>query len=64
MRYKYKSYSEIPENITGYMKKVTGSYKLADVPLEDINDFLNGLESYYQEQEKQLNNELQEIQNI
>jgi len=44
--YKYSSYKEIPDTIESYIITVADVKMLEQVPLEDINSFLNGLEEY------------------
>ena len=42
----YKSYSEIPKGIEDYLLTVSCAEDIKDVPLNDINDYLNGLNEY------------------
>tara|TARA_B110000483_G_scaffold241105_1_gene323267 strand:+ start:1617 stop:1820 length:204 start_codon:yes stop_codon:yes gene_type:complete len=44
--YKYSSYKEIPDTIESYIITVADVKMLEQVPLEDINSFLNGLEEF------------------
>ena len=45
MRYKYKTHSDIPLYMKDYLLSVVGGI-LEDVPVEDINNFLNGYEEW------------------
>lgn len=49
--YNFTSYEEIPANLVGYMLTVADADNIADVPLEDINDYLNKLEEWADEQD-------------
>ena len=44
--YKYSTYEEIPFSVESYIISVADVHALEQVPLEDINSFLNGLEEY------------------
>jgi hypothetical protein len=44
--YKYTTYEEIPVTVESYIISVAAVRALEQVPLEDINSFLNGLEEY------------------
>jgi hypothetical protein len=44
--YKYSTYEEIPVSVESYIMSVADVKMLEQVPLEDINSFLNGLEEY------------------
>ena len=44
--YKYSTYEEIPISVESYIITVADVKALEQVPLEDINSFLNGLEEY------------------
>ena len=44
--YKYSTYEEIPFSVESYIITVADVKALEQVPLEDINSFLNGLEEY------------------
>jgi len=47
-RYNYKNHSEIPPYMADYITNVVGDVdKVEEVPLDQINDFLNGLEDWY-----------------
>jgi hypothetical protein len=45
MRYSYKTHSDIPLYMKDYLLSVVGGI-LEDVPVEDINNFLNGYEEW------------------
>lgn len=45
--FKYRSYSEMPQWIVDYMLSVTGEESIFDLTLSEINGYLNGLVSYY-----------------
>jgi len=49
-KYNFASYEEIPANLSGYMLTVADADNIADVPLEDINEYLNQLEDWADEQ--------------
>ena len=44
--YKYSTYEEIPISVESYIITVADVKALEQVPLEDINSFLNGLEEF------------------
>jgi hypothetical protein len=50
MRYKYKTHSDIPLYMKDYLLSVVGGI-LEDVPVEDINNFLNGYEEWFDQGE-------------
>jgi hypothetical protein len=45
MRYKYKTHSDIPLYMKDYLLSVVDGV-LEDVPVEDINNFLNGYDEW------------------
>tara|TARA_R110001599_G_scaffold127998_3_gene301649 strand:- start:92 stop:301 length:210 start_codon:yes stop_codon:yes gene_type:complete len=45
MRYRYKTHLDIPLYMKDYLLSVVGGI-LEDVPVEDINNFLNGYEEW------------------
>ena len=45
MRYRYTTHSDIPPYMKDYLLSVVGGV-LEDVPVEDINNFLNGYEEW------------------
>lgn len=48
-RYNYKNHSEIPPYMADYIMCVVGTVgTVEEVPLNQINDFLNGLEEWYE----------------
>jgi len=48
MRKSYQSYEEIPVLIREYVLTVADEKRIMDIPLEDINSFLDGLHVYYE----------------
>jgi hypothetical protein len=44
MVYKYKDHQDIPNYMRAYLMDVVDADYLEEVDIEDINDFLNGLE--------------------
>lgn len=42
----YHSYDDIPTLTVDYILSVSDADNISDIPLEDINSFLNGLEDY------------------
>jgi len=49
-RYNYKNHSEIPPYMADYLTDVVGTVdSVEEVPLNQINDFLNGLEEWYED---------------
>ena len=40
--YNYKTYSELKPHMKAYILEVSNARRIEDVPLADINDFLNG----------------------
>jgi len=49
-RYNYKNHSEIPPYMADYLTDVVGTAEtVEEVPLNQINDFLNGLEEWYED---------------
>jgi len=50
-RYNYKNHSEIPPYMADYLTDVVGTVdSVEEVPLNQINDFLNGLEEWYEDE--------------
>ena len=45
-KYDFMGYEEIPSSLASYMLTVAEADNIAEIPLQDINDFLNGLGSY------------------
>ena len=49
-RYNYKNHSEIPPYLADYITDVVGTVDtVEEVSLNQINDFLNGLEEWYED---------------
>ncbi len=48
-KYNFSSYLEIPEHIKDYILNCSSELDIKDITLEDINDFLNGIEDYENE---------------
>ena len=56
-RYNYKNHSEIPPYMADYLTDVVGTVEtVEEVPLDQINDFLNGLEEWYEDDVELLDN--------
>ena len=56
-RYNYKNHSEIPPYMADYLTDVVGKVdSVEEVPLNQINDFLNGLEEWYEDDIEVLDN--------
>lgn len=53
MRKIYQTYDEIPLLMRDYILTVAEEKTIMDVPLEDINSFLEGLHSYYATQKEE-----------
>jgi hypothetical protein len=49
MLYSFKSHNELNKNLTDYISTVTDKEDISKIPIESINDFLNGLESFLEE---------------
>jgi len=47
IKYAYKKYSDIPAYMSDYIRGAAGKHTLKDIPLKDINNFLNGLEDWF-----------------
>jgi hypothetical protein len=45
-KYNYQSYGEIPPSVEAYILTVAAAEMIHDVPLGDINDFMNGYEEW------------------
>tara|TARA_R100001143_G_C3292803_1_gene101981 strand:- start:228 stop:434 length:207 start_codon:yes stop_codon:yes gene_type:complete len=56
--YNYKNHDEIPDNISEYLLICSEQVSIIDIPLVDINSFLNGYEEYLDEERQKefLNN--------
>jgi hypothetical protein len=46
MVYKYKTHDEIPAYMRDYILDVSDSESVEQIDVQDINDFLNGLEEW------------------
>ena len=46
MVYNYKDHTDIPSYMRAYLMDVVDADYLEEVDIEDINDFLNGLEEW------------------
>lgn len=51
MTYNYTLYEQIPATITSYMLTVADADNISQIPLSDINSFLNGLEDQMNQQD-------------
>ena len=51
MSYNYTLYEQIPSTITSYMLTVADADNISQIPLSDINSFLNGLEDQMNQQD-------------
>lgn len=48
MRKPYRSYNEIPQLMREYLQTVAEKRDIMEIPIEDINSYLDGLHSYYE----------------
>lgn len=53
MRKPYRAYEEIPVLMREYILTVAEEKSIMDIPLEDINSFLDGLHTYYSKQKEE-----------
>lgn len=53
MRKPYREYEEIPVLIRDYILTVAEKRSIMDIPLEDINSYLDGLHEYYKTQNEE-----------
>lgn len=44
----FKTYEDIPVLIRDYVSTVADEKSIMDIPLEDINTFIDGLHQYYE----------------
>ena len=51
MTYNYTLYEQIPATIISYILTVADADNIAQIPLSDINGFLNGLEDQMNQQD-------------
>ena len=42
----YKAHEEIPSSVAGYVLTVADASNVGEIPLDDINSFLNGLDEW------------------
>jgi hypothetical protein len=49
MMYNYKDHDEIPSYMKDYLLSVIDADSIYHVPVEDINDYLNGLDDWEEE---------------
>ncbi len=56
MRYRYTTHLDIPPYMKDYLLSVVGGV-LEDVPVEDINNFLNGYDDWVEQGEMSAANE-------
>ena len=47
MKYDYETHGEIPPYMRDYILEVSNAKRIEDVSVKSINDFLNGLEDWY-----------------
>jgi len=50
-KYSFTSYNEIPSSLKDYVLDVSGEEHIEDIPISEINDFLNGVETWDAEDE-------------
>jgi hypothetical protein len=53
VKYNYQSYDEMPAVVTSYIEDVADVKYISDIPLQTVNDFLNGLEEFEEEYAKE-----------
>ena len=53
IKYNYQSYDEMPTVVTSYIESVADVKNISDIPLQTVNDFLNGLEEFEEEYVKE-----------
>lgn len=49
----FRTYEEIPILIRDYVLTVADEKRIMDIPLEDINSFIDGLHAYYSTQKEE-----------
>jgi hypothetical protein len=54
MRKVYQSYAEIPVTVREYILTVADKKTIMDIPLEEINSFLEGMDEFYANQKEEL----------
>lgn len=50
---RYKTYDEIPTTVQDYLLTVAGEKHIMDIPLEEINVFLDGLHEYHKSKQEE-----------
>ena len=53
MRKRYVEYNEIPPLIREYLLTVADKRNIMEIPIEDINSYLEGLHSFYRNQKEE-----------
>lgn len=53
MRNRYRTYNEIPQLMREYLLTVAEKRDIMEIPIEDINSYLEGLHSYYTTQKEE-----------
>lgn len=53
VKYNYQSYDEMPTVVTSYIEDVADVKNISEIPLQTVNDFLNGLEEYEEKHAKE-----------
>lgn len=53
VKYNYQSYDEMPTVVTSYIEDVADVKNISEIPLQTVNDFLNGLEKYEEKHAKE-----------
>lgn len=53
MRNRYQTYNEIPLLMREYLLTVAEKRDIMEIPIEDINSYLEGLHSYYTTQKEE-----------
>lgn len=63
-KYKYSTYEQIPVGIQGYVMDVSLMANIKDIPLVEINDFLNELDEFYEQQDREFMSNPQNIEQM
>lgn len=53
MRNRYRTYNEIPQIMREYLMTVAEKRDIMEIPIEDINSYLEGLHSFYRNQKEE-----------
>lgn len=61
MVYNYKDHQDIPNYMRAYLMDIVDADYLEEVDIEDINDFLNGLEEWEDDYEFEVPSYLNQI---